>query len=214
MVDMLVNSQLIRSERLKRAWSQEHLAHVTGLGLRTVQRIESGGNASLETVKALAAVLELPVEALLAETPAQSSPLPAPVGSSLFKPWRAFAGGCVTTLMTLGGFFSMQGVLAEQIAMDFAVTLNEELVSKSQMTSEEGVEAVIQVDSVLKINLTPSIRDDGTIQLKADIYLFQEGEYKPFAEPTILTLEGQPAKIMIGSPGQQMFEFDVTPTIE
>ena len=46
----------IRNERLKRAWSQEQLAQVSGLGLRTVQRIENGGKASLETIKALAHV--------------------------------------------------------------------------------------------------------------------------------------------------------------
>ena len=49
-MDMQVDAQLIRSERLKRAWSQEQLAQVTGLGLRTVQRIENGGNDRIVSI--------------------------------------------------------------------------------------------------------------------------------------------------------------------
>jgi transcriptional regulator with XRE-family HTH domain len=213
-MEMFVNAQLIRNERLKRAWSQEHLAQVTGLGLRTVQRIESGGNASLETVKALAAVLELSVETLLADAPAPLvTPPPAP-RFSLFKPWRAFVAGCIATLITMGSIFIMQGATAEQIAMDFAVTLNAEQVSKGRMTSEDGVEAVVQIDNLLRISLTPSITTEGEILINADVYLFHDGEYKLFAKPALLTMDGQPAKIKIGKSPNQGFEFDVTSTIE
>jgi ribosome-binding protein aMBF1 (putative translation factor) len=48
-MDMRLDSALIRQEREKRAWSQEHLAGVTGLALRTIQRIESTGSASYES---------------------------------------------------------------------------------------------------------------------------------------------------------------------
>lgn len=58
-MDMKVNSKRIRAEREKRAWSQEHLANVSGLGVRTVHRIENSGSASLESIKAIAAVFEL-----------------------------------------------------------------------------------------------------------------------------------------------------------
>ena len=64
-MDMKVNSKLVRSEREKRAWSQEHLAHVTGLAIRTVHRIENTGSASHESVKALASVFEIEIDTLL-----------------------------------------------------------------------------------------------------------------------------------------------------
>ena len=63
-MDMKLNSAAIRLEREKRAWSQEHLAGVTGLALRTIQRIESTGLASYESTSAIAAVFGLPVTAL------------------------------------------------------------------------------------------------------------------------------------------------------
>ena len=61
-VKMKVNVHRIKAERTRRAWSQEHLAEAAGLGLRTVHRIENSGNASLESIKALAAVFELEID--------------------------------------------------------------------------------------------------------------------------------------------------------
>lgn len=51
----------IKEFRVARAWSQEHLAELAGISTRTVQRIENGEQASLETLSALAAVLEVKV---------------------------------------------------------------------------------------------------------------------------------------------------------
>lgn len=64
-MEMKVDRQRIKAERAKRAWSQEHLAEAAGLGLRTIHRIENKGSASLESVKALAAVLELDISDLV-----------------------------------------------------------------------------------------------------------------------------------------------------
>ncbi len=58
----------IRKRRIDKGWSQETLAEVSGLSVRTVQRIERGGKASLETMNALAAVLEVDISTLTKET--------------------------------------------------------------------------------------------------------------------------------------------------
>lgn len=55
---------LIQKLRLQRGWSQEQLAEISGLSVRTVQRIERGQAASLETMKALAAVFEIDIAQL------------------------------------------------------------------------------------------------------------------------------------------------------
>ncbi len=49
---------IIRRLREDRGWSQEQLAQISGISVRTIQRIENGGRASLETLKCLAAVFE------------------------------------------------------------------------------------------------------------------------------------------------------------
>jgi transcriptional regulator with XRE-family HTH domain len=64
-MDMKIDAKRIREERQRRAWSQEHLATLTGLGLRTVQRIESAGGASHESIAAIASVMSIPVDQLL-----------------------------------------------------------------------------------------------------------------------------------------------------
>jgi transcriptional regulator with XRE-family HTH domain len=50
---------LVQKLRLRRGWSQEQLAQLSGLSVRTIQRIENGQAASLETQKALASVFEI-----------------------------------------------------------------------------------------------------------------------------------------------------------
>lgn len=75
-MEMKIDSQKIRQLREARGWSQEHLAEVAGLSARTVQRIESDGNASPESRMALAAALGVDAAELgLPESTA--APIPA-----------------------------------------------------------------------------------------------------------------------------------------
>jgi transcriptional regulator with XRE-family HTH domain len=55
---------IIRKLRLKKGWSQEHLSQISGLSSRTIQRIERGQKASLETLKSLAIVFEVDINEL------------------------------------------------------------------------------------------------------------------------------------------------------
>ncbi len=54
-----INLRDIKKMRLERHWSQDQLAEMSGLSIRTVQRIENGENAGLESLKSLAAVFEM-----------------------------------------------------------------------------------------------------------------------------------------------------------
>jgi len=54
-----LNSNKIQQLRTQKCWSQDELASISGLSIRTIQRVEKAGNASLETVKALASVFEV-----------------------------------------------------------------------------------------------------------------------------------------------------------
>jgi DNA-binding XRE family transcriptional regulator/flagellar motor component MotA len=51
---MSVSIEKLKKLRKYSGWSQERLAEISGLSLRTVQRIETGGNASLESQLAIA----------------------------------------------------------------------------------------------------------------------------------------------------------------
>ncbi len=52
---------IVRKLRLQRGWSQEHLAELTDVNVRTIQRMERGRKSSLETRSALAAVFEVDI---------------------------------------------------------------------------------------------------------------------------------------------------------
>jgi len=58
---------LIQKLRLKQGWSQQQLAEASGLSVRTLQRIEAGSPASIESLKCLAAVFEVDHETLTPE---------------------------------------------------------------------------------------------------------------------------------------------------
>ena len=47
--------------REERNWSQEHLASLAGVGVRTIQRIENGDPTSADTLSALAAAYNVDV---------------------------------------------------------------------------------------------------------------------------------------------------------
>lgn len=60
---------IIRKLRLQRGWSQEQLSQLSGLSIRTIQRLEQGQKAGLESLKSLAAVFEIQVSDLQMEPP-------------------------------------------------------------------------------------------------------------------------------------------------
>jgi transcriptional regulator with XRE-family HTH domain len=60
-----VDSEKIKRFRTERAWSQEQLAEIAGIGTRSVQRIETSGKASLESVRALASAFGIDANDLL-----------------------------------------------------------------------------------------------------------------------------------------------------
>ena len=71
---MQINSARLRELRAARQWSQEQLAELSGLNLRTIQRLESGAAASNESLRALASVFQVPADTLLAGKPRPGQP--------------------------------------------------------------------------------------------------------------------------------------------
>ncbi|MFT6409178.1 MAG: transcriptional regulator with XRE-family HTH domain [Arenicella sp.] len=58
---------IIKKLRSKKNWSQEQLATFCGVSLRTIQRVEAGNQASLDTLKSLASVFEVDISKLTEE---------------------------------------------------------------------------------------------------------------------------------------------------
>lgn len=52
---------IVKRLRTKNGWSQDHLATITGLSLRTIQRVEAGHAASIETLNSLSSVFRIDI---------------------------------------------------------------------------------------------------------------------------------------------------------
>ncbi|WP_440055875.1 helix-turn-helix domain-containing protein [Pseudoalteromonas sp. T1lg65] len=58
---------IVRTLRKQKGWTQDQLASFSGLNVRTIQRIEHTDNASIESLKSLAAVFEISTDDLQQE---------------------------------------------------------------------------------------------------------------------------------------------------
>jgi len=65
---MQVNAVKIKYLREQRCWSQLQLSEMAGISVRTLQRLEAKSAASQETIKSIAAVLEVECDKLLPES--------------------------------------------------------------------------------------------------------------------------------------------------
>jgi transcriptional regulator with XRE-family HTH domain len=63
-MEMKLNNAKLKQLRESRAWSQSHFAQISGLSLRTIQRIEKSGIASPESVKSICATFDIQIEEL------------------------------------------------------------------------------------------------------------------------------------------------------
>lgn len=78
-----VNGRLIKELRIKRSYSQEKLAAIVGVNLRTIQRIEVNGVASLDTRGALASALGVqPADLDVRDSPIDTAATELPISRS------------------------------------------------------------------------------------------------------------------------------------
>jgi transcriptional regulator with XRE-family HTH domain len=82
--EMKISPAVVRRSRIERGWSQEQLAIASGLSLRTVQRVEAEGIASLSTAASLAATYGIPLIQLQGEPPSPRVRQAPGIHSTLF----------------------------------------------------------------------------------------------------------------------------------
>jgi transcriptional regulator with XRE-family HTH domain len=93
---MEINASLIKQKRRDKGWTQQQLAEIADVSLRTIQRIEKTGSASNETVSALSTSFEIDREALLIVPRVEQSDLkPLKLGNIYIILVLASFGGCV-----------------------------------------------------------------------------------------------------------------------
>lgn len=119
MAAMRIDPATVRRLREQRAWSQDQLAEVAGLSARTVQRVETGKGASLETRMALAAALGVDAAALCegGEPPAEA-PAAIPEDRAFRTSVVAIGLALVFILSLLVGFLVGRDIAAKDARAD------------------------------------------------------------------------------------------------
>lgn len=103
---------IVRKLRLQRGWSQDQLAQLSGLSVRTIQRIERGQNAGLESLKSLAAVFDVHLNELHQETEMTAENSVSPDEQD-----------AITYVRDIKGFYSHLTTYVVVIAMLFIINL-------------------------------------------------------------------------------------------
>lgn len=80
--NMKIDPQILRQLREERSWTQEHLAEVAGVSLRTIQRVEREGNASADSRLAIAAAFGVDVSILVDKTQEPAALAPQTVAAN------------------------------------------------------------------------------------------------------------------------------------
>jgi transcriptional regulator with XRE-family HTH domain len=228
-MDMRVDPKRIRAERERRAWSQEHLATVSGLGLRTIQRIEKTGAASFESVRALAAVLEVSVAELRVlrddASAANHETDDHSAGSTEIHPnssagraksrfrfrARPVLGGAAAALTAAGALFVATKGWADVVMLDVGVSMNDSQIEQSQLVTEANDHVALRaIDDMLRVVMVPTIEKNG-IMLATEIYLFEGDGYVLASSPKVLVEDGRQAEIELTTKDGTSIHFSITP---
>lgn len=189
-MDMQINKHFLRQEREKRAWSQSHLADVADLSMRTVQRIEHSGVASMESAKALAAALDLELAALVQSSPAITPHRP--------MSYRLFAAiGTVLVGVIAVGWWSTAA--AQQVKLSLSIEAPNGTYSDFKLLNTIGEQSEMQLDNQFRV-LVNSRPQGEYLLLEADIYHFVEAEYQLMASPSLLIEDQEPSSLHLEFP--------------
>jgi transcriptional regulator with XRE-family HTH domain len=182
-----IDPDYVRAERQRRGWSQEHLAAVAGLGIRTVQRIEASGGASAESAKCLAAVFEVPLTQLLrAEKPKASRPRG--------RLWAAAITVCAALATPL---LLISRANATDVALALTIATGTSGDAKMNITVASGRQTEIKMERDLRLLLSPTIQKDGNILLAAEVYAWNGSAFELTGKPRLLMRESIETRLQL-----------------
>lgn len=201
-MDMKINPKRIANERKCRAWSQQHLADVCDLSLRTVQRIEHSGKASLESTRSIAVCFGLQPRDLMAELPKRVNWL------------RAFRlrDGFAIFFVLVASYFYVSSALAESIMLNVSVTSDQSELASVQLLNNAGESSELRIDELLRVVLVSEMTQEQQIRISVEIYEYDsEKGYFLSSSPVLITGHKESARIKLQSSTGSVWNFAITP---
>jgi len=194
-MDMKINKEILRRERELRAWTQSHLAEVADLSMRTVQRIERTGDASMESAGALAAALDINLAVLMEASIVSEETTPAK--SRSYKLWSAV--GVISSVLVAGWWSS---AAAEQVMGSLSIETSSRVYSDMMLLNEIGKESEMKLDDQFRMLFTTN-RQGEHLLVNAKIYNMVDGEYQLISSPGMLVEDQKPVSMHVTFPDGQ-----------
>ncbi len=104
----------LKKLRLEKGWSQEHIAEISGLSVRTIQRIEKNKKAVIQSLNLLASAFDISISELTNELDykeqdnmKQDSMVNRVIGKGLSKRNRELVIHILIYLVTMFGFYAV-----------------------------------------------------------------------------------------------------------
>lgn len=195
-MEMKINKELLRRERELRAWTQSHLAEVADLSMRTVQRIERSGDASMESAGALAAALNIDLAVLMEASIASEN-----ITSAKSHPYRLWGAiGVIGSALVAAGWWS--SAAAEQVMVSLSIEASGRVYSDMMLLNEIGEESEMQLDNQFRMLFTTN-RQGEHLLVNTKIYNFVGGEYQLISSPGMLVEDQKPASMHVTFPDGQ-----------
>ncbi len=200
-MDMKINHELLRQQRELRAWTQNQLAEVACLSMRTVQRIERNGIAAKESAMALASALGMDLADLLIQ------PNSIPPAHNNHRWWGV--AGIATSLIVFLGWWSTAS--AEQVMINLSVKAESGASTQGEMQflNAMGKQSEIHFDQQFRLQIT-AIRQDQGLLLSTEIYDFIDGDYQLISTPSILITDNEPTTIQLDTRSSGRLELGFT----
>ncbi|HEX7235988.1 MAG TPA: helix-turn-helix transcriptional regulator [Gammaproteobacteria bacterium] len=204
-MDMKVDSSYIKAQRARRAWSQEHLAEVSGLGLRTIQRIEKTGAASYESARSLAAVFEIDVAELRVADPvvAESRRVSLSLRQVLAVVGALVTGGAL--LVTSSTFAADKVLMDLNVAVDSTKDEPQSLATK--VVVDDGT-PVRELNDLwlgdLRFSIVPRVQTPDRVLLEVSIYERRGDQEVVVSQPRLIALSGKAAAVVIGDDARRL----------
>ncbi|MGH8396650.1 MAG: helix-turn-helix domain-containing protein [Gammaproteobacteria bacterium] len=201
-MDMHIDTSKLIHLRQSRAWSQQQLAEIANLSLRTVQRMETYGSGSYESVKAVSSAFDITPKHLLVEPVKRRMML-------LRWPIRFGLGAFAAAALSL---LYVSHVTAAPVMLDVTVLKDKTQLASVHLLNEAGKTSEVRIDKQLKLILLPEITKGGQVRIKANIYTYdKKQDYQLIASPTVLTGNKQEAVIRLEDAAHSTIELDITP---
>lgn len=186
-MDMKINHKLLRRQREQRAWTQNQLAEVASLSMRTVQRIERNGIAAKESAMALASALDMDLADLLIQSNSSST------RHTSHRRWWGLVGILTSLIVSLGWWST---AAAEQVMINLSVKAESGASTEGEMQflNELGAQSEVRFNQQFRLLVT-AVRQNQGLLLSTEIYDFIDGDYLLVSSPSILIADNELAAI-------------------